>query len=361
MSTNSQIDNADYIAGPDEVLLVTGAGGFIGSRVVKALLNRGFRNIRCFARPASRRTKIALLTSLSGNGAKVEVCEGNLLSPDDCARATKDVSIIFHLAAARGEKSVPDAYMNSVVTTRNLVEAGGKSGVLKRFVNISSFSVYSNRDKRRWRLLDESCPVEAHPETRGDAYCFAKTKQDEIVGEYARKYGISHVIIRPGYVYGPGNTGITGRVGIGTFGLFLHLGGSNPIPFTYVDNCADAIALAGVHKASQDGDVFNVVDDDVPTSRRFLRLYKRNVKSFRSVYVPHFLSYLLCYLWESYSVWSEGQMEPVFNSKSWHAYWKKTHYSNEKLKNKLGWKPKVSMNDGLKLYFESCQGGRPNA
>src|SRR5207302_3097537 len=123
---------------------------------------------------------------------------------------------------------------------------------------------------------------------------------------------IPYVIVRPGYVYGPGNEPITSRVGIGTFGLFLHLGGSNSIPFTYVDNCADAIVLAGL-KRGVEGEVFNVVDDDSPSSRAFLRLYKKKVGGFRSLYVPHAVSYALCFLWEKYAEWSEGQLPPAFN------------------------------------------------
>ena len=57
------------------------------------------------------------------------------------------------------------------------------------------------------------------------------------------------MIVRPGYVYGQGKSAITGRVGIGSFGIFLHLGGGNRIPLTYVENCADAIVLAGLKKA----------------------------------------------------------------------------------------------------------------
>ena len=102
---------------------------------------------------------------------------------------------------------------------------------LKRFVNISSFSVYSNQGKSRGRVLDESCPVEKAPAARGEAYCFAKVEQDEIVEEYGKRFGIPYVIVRPGQVYGPGNEGITGRVGIGTFGIFLHMGGSNTHSF----------------------------------------------------------------------------------------------------------------------------------
>ena len=115
-----------------------------------------------------------------------------------------------------------------------------------------------------------------------------KSNRTTLVTEYGKRFGIPYVIVRPGYVYGPGNEAITGRVGIGTFGVFLHLGGSNPIPFTYVDNCADAIALAGLTRGVE-GEVFNVVDDDLPSSRHFLRLYKQNVRRFRSLYVPHLL------------------------------------------------------------------------
>ena len=243
--------------------------------------------------------------------------------------------------------------MNAVIPTRNLLDACLQNKSLKRFVNISSFAVYSNRNKPRWRLLDDLCPIDEHPEHRGDAYGFAKLKQDQIVSDYGKQHGMPYVIVRPSYVYGPGKEAIPGRVGIDTFGIFLHLGGSNTIALTYVDNCAEAIVLAGITKGI-DGEIFNIVDDDLPSSRRFLSLYKRNVKRFKSIYIPHALSYLLCFFWEKYSSCSEGQLPPIFSRSEWHAYWKKTRYSNEKLKNRLGWKPKVSTDEGLMRYFESC-------
>jgi nucleoside-diphosphate-sugar epimerase len=354
------MERDDFIVGRDDLLLVTGAAGFIGPRVVETLLDLGFRNVRCFARPWSNAGKVERLPSRRPEGASVETYRGNLLSIEDCTAATKHAKVIFHLAAGRGEKSFPDAFMNSVVSTRNLLEACLRHKCLRRFVNVSSFAVYTNRHKPRRRLLDESCPVEEHPELRGDAYCFAKVKQDDIVTEYSKKFGIPHVIVRPGYVYGPGKKAITGRVGIDTFGFFLHLGGSNPIPFTFVENCAEAIVLAGLKKGV-DGEVLNIVDDELPTSRQFLRQYKRKVKHFKSIYVPHAMSFALCYLWEQYSAWSEGQLPPTFNRLEWHAFWKKTRYSNKKLKTLLGWTPKVSTAEGLQRYFEACRNGGPGA
>jgi len=143
-------------------------------------------------------------------------------------------------------------------------------------------------------------------------------------------------------------------VGIDTFGVFFHCGGSNRIPFTYIDNCADAIVMAGLKKGIE-GQVFNVVDDDLPTSRRFLRLYKRNVKKFRSLYLPHALTLALSYLWEQYSIHSQGQLPPTFNCRRWHSYWKKTDYSNSKIKALVGWVPRVSMAEGLDRYFAGCR------
>lgn len=348
-----------FIIGPDDLILVTGAGGFIGSRLVQRLLDRGFRNLRCFVRPSSDPARVQTLSALCRDGTRIEVVKGNLLQRDDCAAAAKDAALIYHLAAGRGEKSFPAAFLNSVVTTRNLLEATLQQKCLKRFVNISSFTVYTNTKKSQWRLLDESCPVEGHPELRGEAYCFAKVKQEEIVTEYGKKFGIPYVILRPGFAYGPGNEPINGRVGIGTFGFFLHLGGSNTIPLTYVDNCAEAIALVGLKKG-MDGDVFNVVDDDLPTSRQFLSLYKGQVRRFGSIYVPHVLSYILSFFWERYSAWSQGQLPPAFNRRRWHSNWKKTYYSNAKLK-RVGWTPLVPTREGLRRYFEACRNGGRDA
>jgi nucleoside-diphosphate-sugar epimerase len=343
-----------WLVASDDCILVTGAAGFIGSRVVATLLRLGFRHIRCIARISSNVSRLEAIAAAAPPGAAVEIVRGNLLSPADCAAVTAGVSVILHLAAARGEKSVADAVMNSVVTTRNLLEAARARPGLRRFVNVSSFAVYANADRQFGQPLDEHCPVEPDPASRGDAYSFAKLRQDRLVEQYGRDYGVPYVIVRPGYVYGPGNEPITGRVGIGSFGVFLHLGGANTLPLTFVDNCADAIVLAGI-VAGVDGQVVNVVDDDLPSSRRFLRLYKRHVKRFPSVYLPHGLSYLLCWMWESYSRRSEGQLPPVYNRRSWAAYWRRTRYSNQRLKTALGWSQRVSTADGLEQYFQSCR------
>lgn len=348
MVTN-HLRNRNLIVDLDAQVLVTGSSGFIGTRVVETLLSYGFRKIRCLVRATSNRTDLLRIIGRFP-AAAVEVVEGNLTSRQDCARASRDVRIVFHLAAGI-EKSFPGCVLNSVVTTRNLLDSLCQTNDITRFVNISSLSVYSNFGLKRNALLDETCELEKEHVSRNEPYVFGKLKQDEIVIEYADRYKIPYVILRPGAVYGPGKAGITARVGIDTFGTFLHLGGPNRIPFTHVDNCAEAIVLAGITRGV-DGHIFNIVDDDIPTSKEFLKKYKKNVGPLNSLYIPYQVFYLLCVLWERYSEWSGGQLPPAFNRRKCAAYWKGNLYSNRKLKELLGWRPRISFSEGSLSYFD---------
>ena len=344
----------DHIIGLDDPVLVTGSAGFLGVRVVECLLDAGFQNVRCLARPSSDCSRLEAAIGTRSAGERAKIVSGNLLSRADCERVTHGVAVIYHLAAGTGSKSFADAFLNSVVTTRNLVEAALAQGSLRRLVSTSSFVVYANRGNPGGRLLDESAPMESDPGSRYEAYCYAKVKQDELLMDYGRTRGLKYVLLRPGVVFGPGKNSITGRVGTDTFGVFMHMGGGNRMPFTYVENCAEAIVLAGL-KPGVDGEIFNIVDNDLPTSRQFLRQYKRKVRPLRSLYVPHWMSYLLCWAWECYSTWSHEQLPPVFTRREWAATWKRTRYSNEKAKRLLGWTPRVPMAEAMERYFEDCR------
>jgi nucleoside-diphosphate-sugar epimerase len=342
------------VIGREDRVLLTGAAGFIGSYVVRRLLERGYRNLRCLVRPSSKLNRLEQVLAECGVPKEKVLYAGNLLSRDDCGRCVRDSAVVLHMAAGRGQKSYADAFLNSVLTTRNLLDAVVQAGTVKRFVNVSSFSVYSNSERSSRKPLNEESEIENAAHLRGDAYTFAKVEQDKLVMEYGAQYKMPYVLVRPGVVYGSGNEAIPGRVGIATFGVFLHLGGSNLIPLTYVENCAEAIVLAGLQQGV-DFEIFNVVDDDPPRSKDFLRSYKQQVKPFRSIYLPHCISYSLCGIWEWYSRYSERQLPPVFNRRMWRAYWKPRRYSNRKLKKRLGWMQVVSTPDALKSHFDSCR------
>jgi nucleoside-diphosphate-sugar epimerase len=201
-------------------------------------------------------------------------------------------------------------------------------------------------------LIDETTPLETCPQERHDPYGYAKLRQDQLVAEYHQRFAVPYVIVRPGAVFGPGKRSLSGRIGFDTFGIFLHMGGSNRIPFTYVDNCAEAVVRAGL-VPGVDGEVFNIVDDNLPTSRQFLRLYKRHAGWFRSIPVPYTVAYFMSAAWEGYSLWSKGQLPPRFNRRRAMAEWRRHQYSNQKLHRRLGWTPQVPFDEAARLFLDS--------
>lgn len=328
-----------------DVVLVTGSNGFIGARVVECLLRRGISNIRCLVRPASRLDRLEPILKRFP-AANIELTRGDLLSREDCKAAVRHVSVIIHLAAGF-EKSFLGAFMSSVMATRNLLDAFLDHGRPQRFVLVSSFAVYSNLKMKRDALLDESSPLEDGPRERHDAYGFGKLKQEEVVREYGQTRSLPYVIVRPGAVFGPGKTELSGRVGMRIKGLFIHVGSSNQLPLTYVDNCAEAIVLAGL-KEGVDGEVFNVVDNDLPTSRQFLRAYRGHSRMLR-IPVPYFAAYCFCALCERFS----RLFRPLqrFNRRRCAADWKGNRFSNRKLCQRLGWSPRVAMNQAMDEFL----------
>lgn len=342
------MNSNDYIINHDDIILITGANGFIGFRVIEQLLHLGFINLRCFIRPSADTSSLNSLMAEYPN-ALIELIKGNLLSIKDCVSACQNTRLIIHLAAGVS-KSFADCVMNSALTTKNLLNSVKSDKNFVRFLNVSSISVYSGVGIKSGMILDETSSVEKQSYMREEAYTFGKIKQDEIISYFHSQYKIPFVTVRPGVVYGPGKANIMGRVGIDSFGIFFHIGGSSKLPLTYVDNCANAIVLCSI-KNGIDGEIFNIIDDDIPSCRKFLKMYKKNVHSFFSIRVPYRVFYLMSLFWEKYAHWSRGQLPPVFNRMRCAAHWKKRKFSNNKLKNIVGWSPKIPTKEGLDIYF----------
>jgi len=348
-------DDSDHAIDRGTRILVTGGNGFVGSRVVRALLEQGFTNLVCLTRSPG-----GVLESLANEfpGASVDIVVGNLLSPASCAEVARGARIVYHLAAGMG-RTFPACVLNSVVTTRNLLDAVIADGSVQRFVNVSSMSVYSNSDLPRRGRLSENSPLEdeAGLALRHDPYAYAKALQDQLVATYGRDGALPFVTVRPGFVIGPGKPRIPGRVGNAAFGVFLNVGPRNEMPFTYVDNCAEAIVAAGLVD-DVESEVFIIVDDELPTSGQYLRRYKRHVGWFPTVATPYRAYLTFTSFLEWYSHWSRGQIPPTYNRRSTQAYFKGNTYSNEKAREMLGWKPRVPMADALDRCFDYMRSAR---
>jgi nucleoside-diphosphate-sugar epimerase len=329
--------------------LVTGAAGFLGRELVARLAVAGWRDVRAFVRPGNDVSALRRIDD-ANPGTRIELCAGNMTERADVEAAVRDVDVVFHLAAAM-KGSAADMFLNTVVGSRRLLDAlAGREGT--RVVLVSSLGVYATAALARGARLDERTPLEPHPEKR-DPYSFSKWRQDVLFQEYRARAAFPLVIARPGVIYGPGGPALSARVGVNVFGLFLSLGGSNRLPLSYVSNCADAL-IACARRADAAGTVVNVVDDDLPTCREYLRRYRREVRALRTLRVSYAAMQGMSWALERYARQSHGQLPAVFTPYRTAALWKGTRFSNELLK-AIGWRQEVPTAEGLRRTFAAAR------
>ena len=333
-------------------ILLTGAGGFLGKWIVERLLAHGQTDIRCTLRDTGKGAALRAIASRYP-AAQVELVAANLKNPAEIAEAMQGCDTVIHAAAAL-KGSPAEMFLDSVVASRNLLDAVVARTKPMRVVLISSFGAMGVSGLGRGAEVDEDTPIEARPGQR-DVYSYAKLRQEQMFFEYRERHGFDLVVLRPGVIYGPGTDGGPGgghfsnRVGLSLFGVFAHLGGKNLLPLTYVENCAEAVVVAAL-AAEASGQIYNVVDDDLVTSAQYLRLYKKKVRPLRSVRVPYWLLLWGSGVVERYSARSKGQLPAIFTPYKTKAMWGGNRFSNRKLK-ALGWKPVVRTADGLERAF----------
>ncbi|MCU1226431.1 MAG: epimerase [Edaphobacter sp.] len=330
-------------------ILVTGAGGFLGKLIVERLLAHGQTEIRCMLRDTSKARGLEEIARRFPE-ARLEMVAVNLRNPVEIGSAVAGCEMVIHAAAAL-KGSPAEMFMDSVVASRNLLDAVAplsKQVKPMRVVLVSSFGAMGVSQLGRGAMVDEATPMETHPEWR-DVYSYSKLRQEQLFWEYRERFGFELVVLRPGVIYGPGGGHFSNRVGLSLFGMFVHLGGSNLLPLTYVENCAEAIVVAALHQEG-DGQIYNVVDDDLVTSAQYLALYKKNVRPMRSVPVPYFALMWASKAVEGYSRRSKGQLPAIFTPYKTRAMWGGNRFSNAKLKS-IGWRPVVSTQEGLGRAF----------
>lgn len=309
------------------------------------LLAHGYTDIRCNVRRKADIPKLERLSNRYAN-ASLEYCIGNLKHREDAARAVRGAHLIFHLAA--GKSGAPaDLFLDSVVASRNLLDAIDEYKRV-RIVLVSSFGVYGIAGLGRGARVNEETPLEPHPEWR-DPYSHAKLRQERMFWDYRARRGFELVVLRPGVIYGPGGGHFSSRVGLKIGGWLLHLGGTNVLPLTYVDNCAEAIVLAGTHEGSA-GQVYNVNDDDLPTCREYLRAYKKHVAKVRSIWVPFVCLRLFSRLLAKYDRYSKGQLPAIFTPYKVETEWGGNRFDNTKIRS-IGWHQSVTTSEGLRRSF----------
>ena len=314
-------------------LLVTGASGFLGRFVVDEALRRGHA-VRAMARSTASAAKAGW-----DKDPRVENAVADLRSRRGLVEAVAGVDAVLHLAAAKSG-DVYAQYGGTVVATENLLWAMDQAGV-PRIVHVSSFSVYDWMRMRSGSLVDESAPLEKDAFDR-DAYAHTKLVQDRLVRDHA---GLAWTVLRPGMIIGPDNLW-SARVGAQGKRLWVRMGARARLPITYVENVAEAIVLAA-ERESAAGQVLNVVDDEMPTQRQYVKLLReRTTPRPKVVGLPWLgirATARLASLTNRLLLGNRARLPGILVPCRVHARFKPLKYTNRTIKEVLGWAPKYSL------------------
>lgn len=232
----------------DRPVLVTGAGGFIGSHLVERLAGLGAA-VRAFVRYTSR-GQAGFLDAIDADlRDAVDVVRGDLRDSDAVADAVRNVNLVFHLGALIG---IPYSYVHpretaetNLLGTLNILTATA-GGDVEAVVCASSSEVYGTA---RYVPIDEDHPLQAQ-----SPYSASKIGADKLAESFFDSYGLPVVIVRPFNTYGPRQSAravIPTIIQQGLVGDEVRLGNLKPRrDFTYVDDTVDGFVKAAETKAA---------------------------------------------------------------------------------------------------------------
>ena len=226
--------------------LVTGAGGFIGRRLVASLLAKGYA-VRALYLP-DEDAEEAMRTG-------VEVVRGDLTNPATIAGIADGIAVVFHLAARVTDWGPLAAFRAVTVDgTRHLLDACRGKGI-RRFVYFSSFTALGfSRDTVG---LDEDAPCVK----TGIPYSDTKVEAEVLVAELGRQYDIPFTIVRPANVIGAGSLWVRDVLDLLYRGPVPIVGdGMAPGAFVHVQNLVDGVILAAESETAI-GRTYHFIDD----------------------------------------------------------------------------------------------------
>jgi NAD dependent epimerase/dehydratase len=227
-------------------VLVTGAGGFIGSHLIEAIVAEGAA-VRAYVHYNSRNDWGNLEDVPSEIRAEVDVVAGDVQDPFSVARAVSGCEVVFHLAALIGipySYLAPATYISTNVTgTMNVLEAARTAGV-ERVVHTSTSETYGTA---RYAPIDERHPLQGQ-----SPYSASKIGADKLAESYSLSFGLPLTTLRPFNTYGPRQSlraVIPTIVGQALAGEEVQLGSLSPVrDFTFAGDTARAFLAVAEHE-----------------------------------------------------------------------------------------------------------------
>jgi nucleoside-diphosphate-sugar epimerase len=239
-------------------VLVTGATGFIGGRLVDHLVARG-ANVRVLVRRLQGSSRLSRFP--------LEVVYGDVIEAADVEKAVNKCDVIFHCAYGTSVNEEEQRNVN-VGGTRNVLEASWRARV-QRLVYTSTMMVYG--------VVPDGVLVESAPRRySGNVYADSKLDAEKLALDYAKVKNLSVVVLQPTIVYGPYGSPWTVNVlkQLQRGRQILVNGGEGFCNTVYIDDLVNAMLLAATN-GNVTGEAFLISSDEVITWRDFYCRFER--------------------------------------------------------------------------------------
>jgi nucleoside-diphosphate-sugar epimerase len=326
-------------------VLVTGSTGLVGSTLVERLIARG-HEVRALARKTSDLSHLKT--------TQAEIVFGDITEYDTLPPIVQGIDIVFHAAA----KVTPgwgawDEYEKTTVKgTQNMLKGSAEAGV-KRFLQVSSHMVYGDACQKGDIPADESTPCEA-TKTPPTYYDYSKMLAEQACWEYHREGKIQVSMIRIVSAYGPRDRLLADRMYKQTsFPILFWPGSANPrYAIVYVSDIAELAILAATSDKAI-GQVYNVSGPEPVRLKDFAEamIRARGQKKLNAT-LPYPVAWVWCYLMETFAKLLRAKQMPYLTLASLRSINREGYLDGSKAKNELGWEPKVSVDEGTRLYVE---------
>lgn len=323
-------------------VLVTGGTGFLGGAVARRFQELGWTTTIT----GRNRAKGEALSKLGIAFEALDLAELDSRGREALRKLCEAKDVVVHCAALASPWGPYEGfYRANVVATRHLLAACRSAGV-RRFVHISTPSVYFDYQHRR--DIRESDPL---PEKHATAYAETKWQADLDVADAARA-GLETISLRPRAIFGPGDTSVLGRAMRAAKNGRVPLvdGGRSFIDMTYIDNAVDAVVLAANAPASLSGRVYNITNGEPkPIQEVFDLLFEKLQWKIRYLRLPFVIAHFVARVVEWVVPRFTGK-EPPITRYAIGLMSKSQTLDIRAAREDLGYAPSVSLAQGFERY-----------